>query len=366
MQHDKAIRTFFCLLHNATGETRRLPKNVGPEVWQEVFGLARMHALIGIAYSAIEELPREEQPPKDLMLEWAVTTEYIKERNRKMDLATVAVSEKLLKDGFRSVILKGQGIARLYPRPEYRTAGDIDIWMEGSRERILAYLKQFTQKKAPVYHHADCILINGIHIEAHFTPSWMNEYFSNRRLQKFFSDNADEQFSHRIALADAKGSVCIPTLAFNRIYILIHIYRHFFQHGIGLRQCLDYCHILKQGFTEEEKKRTIHTLKRLRLMKFAGAVMYVMQIAFGLENEYLLVQPNEKEGKILLNEIMLAGNFGQFDRRIGKIDKKAPFRSFCRNVKRNLQFAGSYPAEALCSPLFKIWHYIWRKSKGWI
>ena len=366
MQNDIAVSTFFCLLHNATGTNRPLPSGISPEIWRKVFDLSRMHALIGITYSAIENLPLEEQPPKDLTLEWAVTTEYIKERNSKMNRSTVEVSEKLLNDGFRTVILKGQGIAQSYPHPEYRTSGDIDIWIEGSREHILNYLKRYPQKNAPVYHHADCTIINGIHIEAHFTPSWMNGYFANRRLQKFFTENAERQFDNRICIDGIDGSVCIPTPAFNRIYVLIHIYRHFFQHGIGLRQCLDYYYVLKQGFTDEEKVEMIRTLQSLRLTKFAGAVMYVMSVVFGLASEYMPVLPDEKEGEILLGEIMLAGNFGQFDKRVVKDDKKAPLRSFFRNVKRNFKFAGSYPSEALCSPLFKIWHYVWRKYKGWI
>lgn len=364
MHNDTAVNILFCLLHNATGADCKLPNDISPEIWRRVFALARMHALTGVVYSAIENLPTENRPPKDLTLEWAVTTEYIKECNCKMDKAAVEVSELLRNDGFRAVVLKGQGIAQLYPHPEYRTSGDIDLWIEGSREEILHYLRRYPQKNAPVYHHVDCTIVNGIHIEAHFTPSWMNGYFANRRLQKFFRDNADEQFGNSVHIGG--GAICVPTLAFNRIYILIHIYRHFFQHGIGLRQCMDYCYVLKQGFTEKEKAETIRTLRELRMMKFAGAVMYVMQTVFGLDDKYLLIRPNEKEGEILLNEIMLAGNFGQFDKRIGKVGKKAPFRSFCRSVGRNMKFVRSYPAEALCSPLFKIWHYLWRKSNGWI
>lgn len=76
---------------------------------------------------------------------------------------------------------------------------------------------------------------------------------------------------------------------------------------------MNYYFVLRQGFTEEERNTTMHTLHSLGMKRFTSAVMWVLQAVFGLEDKYLLTPPNEKEGRFLLNEIMRSGNFGQYD-----------------------------------------------------
>mgnify|MGYP001015945201 CR=1 FL=1 len=56
-------------------------------------------------------------------------------------------------------------------------------------------------------------------------------------------------------------------------------------------------------------------LKELGLWKFAGAIMYFMQEVFGMPASRLIVPPNEKYGKFVLNEVLEAGNFGKHDER---------------------------------------------------
>ena len=151
-----------------------------------------------------------------------------------------------------------------------------------------------------------------------------------------------------------------PTLAFNRVYILVHIYRHLFHEGIGLRQLLDYYFVLHQGFTEEERTETMRTLRSLRMQRFTAAVMWVLQEVFAMDDRYLLTDPNEEEGRFLLSEIMLAGNFGHYDVRIKRSAKVTEWGLFCRRVGRNLRFLRSYPSEVLWSPFFKLWHAVFR------
>ena len=56
-------------------------------------------------------------------------------------------------------------------------------------------------------------------------------------------------------------------------------------------------------------------LKELGLWKFAGGIMYIMQEVFGMPASRLIVPPNEKYGKFVLNEVLEAGNFGRHDAR---------------------------------------------------
>ena len=77
-------------------------------------------------------------------------------------------------------------------------------------------------------------------VELHFFPCSMNNPIYHARLQKWFRRNADLQCSHIVGLPDGAGDIAIPTTAFNVIYQLCHLYHHFFDEGIGMRQIIDY------------------------------------------------------------------------------------------------------------------------------
>ena len=99
-------------------------------------------------------------------------------------------------------------------------------------------------------------------------------------------------------------------------------------------------------------------LKELGLWKFAGAIMYIMQEVFGMPASRLIVPPNEKYGKFVLNEVLEAGNFGRHDAR-NRFGRSKLGHNLQR-VYRDIRLVRYFPGEALCEPLFRIWHFFWR------
>ena len=99
-------------------------------------------------------------------------------------------------------------------------------------------------------------------------------------------------------------------------------------------------------------------LKELGLWKFAGGIMYIMQEVFGMPASRLIVPPNEKYGKFVLNEVLEAGNFGKHDAR-NRFGKSKLGHNLQR-VYRDMRLVKFFPAEALCEPLFRTWHFFWR------
>lgn len=353
---------FADLIKVALGSRAELPHSPSDNEWQQLFQLSKKQALLGITYKAIEQLPIHQRPPRQLILQWIAASERIKYLNEKLNTKAIEISQQFYNDGFRNIILKGQGVARYYQNKNlnlYRTPGDIDIWLDGSRQSIIAYVRKFLPQSSIFYHHMDFPKTDGIEIEVHFTPSWMNSYFTNKKLQKLFKEQSNELFNKDY---NNLSEIPTPSLAFDRVYILVHIYRHLFHEGIGLRQLLDYYFVLNQGFSEQEREATLQILHSLKMRRFTSAVMWVLQEVFGLEDRFLLIKPNEMEGRFLLDEIMIAGNFGHYDSRISRGKNESNFIYGLRKVKHNFRLFSSYPSEVLWSPLFKLWHLFWRKS----
>ena len=212
------------------------------------------------------------------------------------------------------------------------------------------------------YHHIDYGDFNGVEVEAHYRPTFMNNLISNKRLQRWMQEHEDEQFGNRMSFPDQDGCISIPTWEFNVVFQLSHIYRHVIQRGIGLRQFIDYYYLLRsvENVKIEQFKNVSSTLRYLGLEKIAGAVMWVLSEVLGLEERYLIAPVDERRGRFLYGEIMRGGNFGQYDsdgRR--KKEEGRVMRNFQR-IKRDIHMVRYFPSECLWEPVFRQYHWFWR------
>ena len=99
-------------------------------------------------------------------------------------------------------------------------------------------------------------------------------------------------------------------------------------------------------------------LKWLGLWEFAGAVMYVLREVMGLDEKRMICAPDERRGRLLLEEIMAGGNFGHYDTR-NHFGQGALWHNIQR-FRRDWRMLRFYPSEALSEPLFRAWHFLWR------
>lgn len=362
--------------------------------WRQLYYFASKQAILGFCFDGIERLGREypsalkDNPiGQDLLMTWMGKAQQIRRRNMTVNEVAAKLYARLREDGLRCCVLKGQGNASMYPNPYSRTPGDIDIWVNASRKEITEYAKKhFTLGDDIRYHHLETSM-DGVPVELHFFPCVMNNPIYNHRLQKWFKRNADLQYSNVVALPDNAGEIAMPTTAFNVIYQLCHLYHHFFDEGIGMRQIIDYYFVLLNiWYTDttdltdavnsvsyndtsaQADKKSVESvisvceneLKYLGLWKFAGAVMYVLHETLGLSEEKMIRPMDEKRGRLLLSEIIDGGNFGKHFAKYGHFTQQSMAKKYFLKIWRNMHFVRYYPAEALSEPIFRTWHFFWR------
>lgn len=291
--------------------------------------------------------------------QWIASILQIERRNELTNLRAQQLTKFFKNAGFRTCVLKGQGVALLYPNPKRRLCGDVDLWVEGKRDDIVAFVRSKGVNIHDVHLvHATAEFFKDVPVEIHFCPSWMYNPFSNRRLQSFFASQASEQFAHY----DEKVGFAYPTVFFNLVHSMVHINRHVFEEGIGLRQLMDYYFILKHS-SREERSEAYNVLCFVGLRKFVGAVMYVMQQVFLLKEDLMLCRPNSIIGSRLLDSIMAGGNFGK---ALGLKHGRNKLEKGLLQLKHNLQLMLPYANEAMWIPFFQVWHYGWRKKHGYL
>lgn len=357
----------FLFLNYCLGKKVDMSMVVAQIDWRQLYNFASRQALLGFCFDGIERLTKEfseelKQNPmgRDLLMTWMGAAQQIRRQNVKVNAVAGKLYSKFREDGLRCCILKGQGNALMYPNPYSRTPGDIDVWIDASRERIMEYAqKKFELEDDIRLQHLETSL-DGVPVELHFFPCSMNNPIYHARLQKWFRRNVDLQCSHIVGLPDGAGDIAIPTTAFNVVYQLTHLYHHFFDEGIGMRQIIDYYYVVNNDELLVIKDALQKELKHLGLWKFAGAVMYVLHEALGLSEEKMIAPMDEKRGKLLLAEILNGGNFGQHFTKYGHFTQQGMAKKYFLKIWRNMHFVRYYPAEALSEPIFRTWHFFWR------
>lgn len=328
----------------------------------KLFVKAQRQAIDGVLLDGFVRLKTNAdsiQDYKKTKLHWIACALQIEQRNDLTNLRARQLTDFFMSGGYRSCVLKGQGVALLYPNPKRRRCGDIDLWVEGKRDDIVNYIRSKGVKVYDVHLvHATAEFFKDVPVEIHFRPSWMYNPFLDRKLQTFFASQASEQFAHY----DEKVGFAYPTIFFNLVHSMVHINRHVFEEGIGLRQLMDYYFILKHS-SQEERSEAYNVLCSVGLRKFVGAVMYVMQQVFLLEEDLMLCRPNSILGSRLLDSIMAGGNFGK---ALGLKHGRNRLEKGLLQLKHNLQLMLPYANEALWIPFFQVWHYGWRKRHGYL
>ena len=337
---------FFELIQVAIGTRETLSSTPTVKEWNNLYEQSQKQALTGIAFSAISKLPKEQRPDLSLCWQWSEDAKQIEENNQQNKKRCEQLIRRLKSDGLEGLILKGQSHLQYYPEEirNLRTSGDIDVWVYNILKDDIKYPKryilEYSQSLLPGNHlcyiHYDFPVFSDIPVELHIRPSFLSNPFYNGRLQKWFDEqkqNADKQ------------TIC-----------LLHIYKHLFEEGFGLRQLLDYYYI---GLNQQTW--IPNECAKFGLTEFAYDIVYVLHKAFDPSID--ITGCKTERGEFLLNEILKGGNFGQYDDRIQH--NGGATRHAWEKLKHNLRLIQYYPSEVLWEIPFRLYHWCWRTLKLW-
>ena len=312
--------------------------------WQALRAFCHKQLLDAVVYRALCRLPKELQPPPKLMFQWAIEAEIVKGHNKLLNSMAAGFTEDFAARGRKTAVLKGAANARLYPDPFMRQAGDIDLWVEGGRDSVIALVKEMgykvTDKDASVHHLHIHDAGNGITLEVHYQPAvgTINPIAKARVLRYL---NTEIQNVERVP-----EGFCVPSMKFALVMQLLHIMHHFFFGGIGFKQIVDYCILLKRS-TEADRRAVSALLSRFGVKSFCSALMWIMSYVFGLESDRLLCKPNEKAGQKVLAEVYDGGHFGRYKNNGKPVYFKNGFDQWWHHRWRGIRQFRANPSEVI-------------------
>ena len=352
---------FYQLLRLSMGLAEQENFEASADDWKWLHKEADRQSLTGVIYGAVAQLPPSQQPPLELLIQWMCEAEGIKRMNELLYQESARLTKLFSEAGRRTAILKGQANALLYPNPLTRQPGDIDIWVEGGRDGVIALLRKLglvddgplhefdrPDRATISYHHVHLPDNDkGVSVEVHFRPTSGNlNPFTNRRMQRWLEEEIKKSKAVQATPPDSGAEEVtfnMPTIRFALVMQLSHIQHHFFDGGIGLRQICDYYMLLRHA-TDDDRRVVASQLKRFGLRYMAGAMMWVLGETLHLEPGLMLCEADAKRGRQLLDEIMAGGNFGKFNDR-KKTDSDIVF--IVRKERMRMQMASLNPSEML-------------------
>lgn len=365
---------FIDLIKVSIGVAPCLRRTPSADEWVQLFEMCQKQSLVGVCFLGIQKLQEQVQgPPELLCLKWMGLAAVIQQRNEVLNMRCADLLAKLSADGFRSCILKGQGVAQLYDDQliMLRQCGDIDVWIDAERSDILSYVQRAFQTKSVREHHVKMKVFDDVEVEAHFKAGFIRNFIYDRRLQKFFHAEADACFSNRFSIGTGE-EICVPTWKFDAIQLLVHIHEHLMGGGIGLRQIMDYYYLLNRR-PESVAQVDILELKTIiyscGLNRLCSALMWIMHYVFEKSScakvDWMIMGASEKDGRFLLEEIIYFGNFGAYDIRYKKTSRNSLFERFFAPIRRNMHLQRFAPWDWLMSPLWRLYYFGWRKLNGY-
>lgn len=362
---------FFELVRVSIGTKEALSRSLSAKEWMQMYEMAKKQSLVGICFAGVQKMLSTSNStggdckslglPELLYLKWMGMAGKIQQRNDVVNRQCEELSKRLANDGHKSCVLKGQAVASLYGSlTGLRQPGDIDTWMLADPKEVIEWARKTGKMFYYDYHHADLDIFTDTEIELHYRPSLSRNLIRNARLQKWFHGEGGKHIIY-----DEELGFSVPDYMFGVLLTMNHNFFHLLYEGVGMRQLLDLFFILRSCNDANLRTEAWNLLKHMKLQRFTRASMWIMKDLLGLENEYMLCEPDEKAGKFLLDEIIKAGNFGKYDERLS--DNRyngSRIKLMMAWMKHNLRLIKYYPADVFWTPigilrisLWRRWHY---------
>ena len=370
LQKGNIENLFYQLLRMALGRQVCLPHTPNEQEWKALYELAKKQSLIGVCFAGVQKLQTQRQePPEMTYLTWMGMAAKIQQRNEVVSRQCVELQGQLAADGLRSCVLKGQGVGALYRVHEndndnnqnssdlsmLRQSGDIDVWVDTDEEGALRWVKKYQRVLDFDYKHVHLDVLEGTSVEVHYRPSTSRVPWYMKRVDHFTREKAC--WTNAVALGD--GMVNVPSLEFNLVFILQHIFGHLFAEEMTLKQYLDYYFVLKQAHEKgADVQEAYRWMQRMGMGSFARATMWLLHEVFGMPEEWMICEPDADEGRFLLDRVMAKEQKAKKGEH-GSV--RWHLSVFWSQQSKNLHLLTHYPLEVMFSPLWLVRHFFWKR-----
>lgn len=311
-RHEKV---FFSLLRNAFwGSEIDIPEGFAD--WGDVARTAKIQSALGVAGDVMLSDSRiASAMSQELRTKVKTFIMANMMTHGKLNGVLVNVVSHLSAAGIRSVLLKGQGLAQYYPKPELRQCGDIDLYVgleryADSYDVVKPLATQIDDRKAlEVGKHYD-FFIGKVAVEMHR----YSDRYPTPKLDRIYQEVSLKGLNEDLVPLMFSGqTVYTPSDEYNAFYIFSHLFHHFLINGLGARQLCDWMLFLRARSSHIDMSSLETILRRLDMLKPWQAFGCVLVKYFGMPAESFPFYDSAQEHKAdnIVRRLLDEGNFGK-------------------------------------------------------
>ncbi len=263
-EYDYLIHLIECTINDHTPS--EIPDGV---IFDSVYNSGVLHDVANIAFYSVEKLTSK--PQDELYSKWAAKKNSAVSRDINQSFAEDEIISAFRKAGIRNIGYQGTLMKALYPRREYRTMSDIDFIID--RDRLpdaRAILEELGYK---------CREIRGVEIDGFRRPNIYVEVHT-----ELFPENSDfyDIFPDPFDGASEKdGGSYTPSRRMFYIYNVLHIIKHYYYAGCGIRRILDLYYLNREYSDIAESSDTAKLFKELSVGDFVEDLSLLADCWFG-------------------------------------------------------------------------------------
>ena len=271
----------------------------------------------------------------------------------KLQIVLERAWKALEKAGIQPVLMKGAGLAALYPDPSMRQWGDIDLFVGKEQYHPACAVMRETfpnalkfDEELDHYKHYN-IIADGVSIETHRVSVSMTHPMDVRRYAKMEAFGV--KHASELKIGDLRLKVFEPT--FNALFVFLHSWEHMMTKGAGVRQLCDLAMLLHTNKEAIDTRLLRQWLKALHLYDVWQLYAYNLVQSLGYPREEMLFYTESvasRAEKMMAD--LLAGRMDEGLMAEGK-KEKAPKNRYLRKIHtmkermRNARRIGQYSPE---------------------
>lgn len=339
-----------------------------PEIFWRVLQIADQQTVTGIVFDGINSLNATQRPTPDFIFEITCNALQIENSNLQLNRRIELIAEAFDKANIAPILVKGQGVASLYPNPLHRQCGDIDLYIPSNQFKHAFNLALSWKPIDYDYasEHANLKYDDWI-LELHSSLVDSKLWGSSRRMDKWFKG----------LLSQSKEKVCgmhVPDEILNVVFVFHHFFHHFMTSGAGLRQLCDWALCLKtfrSKYGTEWDGELENLLKSFNLLRPWQGFGNIVVDYIGLPKSMMPFYKCWEQQKVdkILNHIFDEGNFGHYSTKNHYSSRYLirKWYSIVNQFSRQRELYGLFPKNALMSiknPFNSIEQVVWEYKKG--